>query len=160
MDDRPMKVTTAADITAEIERAAGFHAPFDPATNARLAQLEEKTDTEMSADGTLKSKDMAMQFDMKDPRVRKLIERVLKEQRARAPKHENYSCCHKYCPNFKKCSCFKRTAAEQKRCWEYNWDAKVAVASCHVYGVSMKKLAKDFEPVSFPTETSKPEESK
>lgn len=160
MDDRHMEVTTAADITAEIERAAGFHAPFDPATNDRLAQLEQQTDTEMSADGTLKGKDMAMQFDMKDPRVRKLIQRVLKEQKARAPKHENFACCHKYCPSFKKCSCFKRTAADQKRCWDANWDEKVARVSGHVYGVSQKKLAKDFEPVFFPTETPKPEETK
>lgn len=154
--DNP-KVMTASEITDEIERAAAFHQPFDPSVNQRLASLEQTTDAQMHEfDGEIKDKNMSMQFDMSDPRVRKLIQRVLKEQKARAPKHENFPSCHKYCPRFKANQCFSLDAATQKQCWDANWDEKVRkVPDLDITGVPMKKLAKDFTRITVTTPTDK-----
>lgn len=127
MDTTPVKdpeVRDAKDITAEYEAtlhaAAQQHTPFDDETNRKLAELEKQTDAAMdnpdAKPGSLKN--ASFKFDPKDPRFQRMLRKYLKEQRRNAPKHENYHKCHKFCPLFKKCECFKKSIEDQKACFE------------------------------------------
>lgn len=56
-----------------------------------------------------------------DPR---LIRKIAKMLKSRAPKHENYRLCHKKCPNFKTNRCFVMESTAQMECWKSWHDDK------------------------------------
>lgn len=103
--------------------------PFEADASAKLAQDEVAADKAIqeAADAGTPVDQLAggnMMVDMNDPKFQKAIKKYQKMIKDRAPKHENYRLCHKKCPNFKKCSCFKKEIADQKACWESWHDAE------------------------------------